>query len=167
MEIRIADLADKTEIITLYERSQNATGIPDPTLIPPGELGQKLYERHAFHRYIAIEAGRIVGHALTEEPNPAHAEKWRYALQESDDPLVEMGGAFVDPTLSGKGIWTGLLKHSIDVIGKSGAHPVTATWSTNEHVKRTLLSQGGINAGRQFTPLGSVDLFVFLLHNVH
>jgi GNAT superfamily N-acetyltransferase len=163
MEIRAADLADKAEIIALYERSQLATGLPNPALIPPGELGQKLYERHAIERLVAVEVGRIVGHAMIEEPNLVHEEMWRQALQYTNNPLLEMGAAFVEPTHSERGIWTSLLLHRIETIRSVGAHPVTATWITNEHVKRTFEKNGGINAGRQITPFGDVELFVFQL----
>jgi GNAT superfamily N-acetyltransferase len=163
MEIRAADLKDKAEIIALYERSQFATSLPNPALIPPAELGQRLYDRQAIERFVAIEGGRIVGHAMIEEPNSEHEEIWRQALDNTCDALVEMGAAFVEPALSGQGIWSSLLLHRIILIRKAGAHPVTATWDTNEHVKRTFKSYGGINAGRQTTPLGEVALFVFQL----
>ena len=74
-----------------------------------------------------------------------------------------MGAAFVEPALSGRGIWTALLHHRIKAIRETSAYPVTATWSVNEHVKRTFRSHGGMYATRQSTPLGEVDLFVFQL----
>jgi GNAT superfamily N-acetyltransferase len=163
MNIRVADLADKAEIIALYERSQLATALPNPELIPPAELGQRLYERHAIERFVAIEGGRIAGHAMIEEPNPGHEEAWRQALDDTNGALMEMGAAFVEPALSGRDIWSSLLLHRINLICKAGAHPVTATWNTNEHVKRTFKSYGGIHAGQQTTPLGEVALFVFRL----
>ena len=161
MEIRAAGLADKRDIIAMYERSQLATGLPNPAFIPSSKLGQMLYNRHAIERFVAIETGQIVGHAIIEEPNPDHDQAWRHALNDTNGSLVEMGAAFVEPELSGYGIWTSLLLHRIRIIHLAGAHAVTATWSTNEHVKRTFAARGGIEAGRQSTHLGEVDLFVF------
>ncbi len=161
MKIRTATLSDKSEIIALYERSQSATGLPNPVLIPPSELGSKLYQRRTFERFVTIQAGRIVGHAMTEQPNQQHEAAWRSALDDTEERLVEMGAAFVEPALSGRGIWTSLLLHRIKIIRDVGSYPVTATWSSNEHVKRTFLANGGISAGRQSTAYGDVNLFVF------
>lgn len=161
MEIRIAKESDRLNIIALYERSQLATGLPDPAFTPQSELGMRLYQRHAITRLVAIEAGQIVGHAMIEEPNSDHEAVWRIGLQDTGKPLIEMGAGFVDPTFFGQGIWTSLLRHRLQIIRARGAYPVTATWSRNEHVKRTFLANGGIAAGRQVTPFGDVDLFVF------
>lgn len=161
MEIRVAKLTDKAEIIALYERSQDVTLLPDPTLTPRSELGQRLYERPALERYVATAVGTIIGHALIEPPNPNHVEIWRRSLGAADNTLIEMGGAFVEPALSGQGIWTSLLLHRIDLIRKRSAIPVSATWSVNEHVKKTFQKYGGVQAGRQSTRFGDVELFVF------
>ncbi len=157
----MADSTDQAEIIALYERSQDATLLPDPTLLPRNELGQQLYDRPALERFVATAVGKIIGHALIESPNPNHVEVWRRSLDNTDITLIEMGGAFVEPALSGQGIWTALLLHRIDFIRKQSAVPATATWSVNEHVKKTFQKYGGIQAGRQSTRFGDVDLFVF------
>lgn len=161
MIIREARLNDSPEIINLYERSQAATGLPNPLIIPPGELGGRLYTRKAIKRYVATEAGIILGHGLIERPNDEHTTKWQEVLNNPAGKLIEIGGAFVDPDLSGRGIWTGLLLHSLTEIRKLSAAPVTATWSQNEHVKRVYKKHGGIYAGTQDTQQGAVDLFVF------
>lgn len=161
MEIRVASPSDQNEIISLYARSQAATELPNPIFIPQKELGQHLYARKAMERYVTTEAGKIIGHALIEPPNPAHVTTWRQAVDDSNVELIEMGGAFVEPTLSGRGIWTALLLHRIEIIRRQSAVPVTATWAQNEHVKRTLLTHGGVDAGVGPTPLGEVRLFVF------
>jgi hypothetical protein len=62
-------------------------------------------------------------------------------------------------SLSGLRIWTNLLPKRIHIIREAGSNPVTETWSTNEHVKRTLLSHGG-NAGQQVISSGVVNLLV-------
>jgi GNAT superfamily N-acetyltransferase len=129
--------------------------------MPRSKLGERLYGRLAMERYVATEAGKVIGHALIEPANPAHVDAWGLSLGAADSTLVEMGGAFVEPSLSGQGIWTSLLLHRIDVIRKRSAVPVTATWSVNEHVKRTFQKFGGVQAGRQSTSFGDVDLFVF------
>jgi GNAT superfamily N-acetyltransferase len=161
MEIRAADMADQAEIISLYERSQDATLLPDPVLSPRHELGKRLYDRPAIERYVAIESGKIIGHALIEPPNQNHVDAWRQTLKVTNLPLIEMGGAFVDPMLSGRGIWTSLLLYRIELIRKHSAIPVTATWSINEHVMKTFLKYGGVNACQRSTSLGEVALFVF------
>lgn len=161
MIIREALPAEKSEIINLHERSQAATGLPNPLIIPPGELGSRLYAREAIKRYVATEAGIILGHGLIELPNDEHVSKWQEALNSPAGKLIEIGGAFVDPDLSGRGIWTGLLLHRLTEIRKLSATPVTATWSHNEHVKRVFKKHGGIYAGTQDTQQGAVDLFVF------
>ncbi len=161
MLIRSASLSDAGEIISLLERSQHATGLPNPAYTPPETLGVTLYQRDAIERFVAVEAGQIVGHALIERSNPAHEANWRQALHGDLSPLIEMGGAFVEPTLSGRGIWTALLKYRMSRIRALDACPVTATWNTNGHVKRRFLELGGVSAGEVVTPRGVVDLFVF------
>ena len=161
MIIREALANDKPEIIYLYERSQAATGLPNPLIIPPAELGSRLYAHEAIKRYVATEAGKILGHGLIEPPNDEHTNKWRKALNDPAGKLIEIGGAFVDPDLSGRGIWTGLLLHHLTDIRTLSAAPVTATWTQNEHVKRVFKKHGGFYAGTQDTQQGVVDLFVF------
>lgn len=161
MEIRCADELDQAEISALYRRSQAATGLPDPDLLPPGSLGNRLYSRNAIERYVAVQAGSIVGHALIEPANAVQEQKWREAIDDADIRLLEIGGAFVEPQRFGTGIGTELLLHSIDRVRQLRARPVSATWSSNEHVKRTFQKHGGKCAGVQATPLGEVALFVF------
>lgn len=161
MEIREADLSDKDEIISLFEQSQRATGLPDPSRIASSQLGDYLYTRHAIERYVAVEAGRIVGHGLIEHPNPDNEADWRKALDDTLSELVELGGAFVNPAMGGRGIWSALLSHRLEIIRTSGSFPVAATWSSNEHVKRTFFRHGAVFAARKATPHGGVDLFVF------
>lgn len=162
MEIRIAEHADRLEIVGLYRRSQAATALPDPNLLPPSELDNHLYSRNAIERYVAVQAGSIVGHALTEPANAAQEQKWREAIDnDADIRLLEIGGAFVEPQLSDTGIGTELLLHSIDRVRQLRARPVSATWASNERVKRTFQKHGGKYAGVQATPLGEVALFVF------
>lgn len=161
MEIRAATSRDRNEIVSMYVRSQSDTGLPDPLHIPSTELGDRLYARHAIERYVAEDGGQIIGHGLIEQPNPANENIWRNALGSSTEPLIEMGGAFVEPRLGRQGIWSSLLLHRIEVIRSNGAIPVTATWSLNDHVKRRLEVYGGMKAGSQRTQHGDVDLFVF------
>lgn len=161
MEVRVATSADRREIVDLYIRSQHATGLPDPCVIPENELEDKLYERNALRRYVAVEAGRIVGHGLVEIANPDHEESWRDALNNYSDQLFEMGGAFVEPMLGRRGIWTALLSHRLKAIRDCDAIPVAATWSENDHVKRKFATHGGVSAGVAYTQHGAVDLFAF------
>ncbi len=95
MEIRVANIGDQAEIVALYERSQDATSLPDPALIPRSELGKRLYDRPALERYVATVAGQIVGHALIEPPNPEHFDAWQQCLGNTSTPLIEMRGAIV------------------------------------------------------------------------
>lgn len=163
MEIRSASLKDRAEIVRMLERSQLMTGLPDPRRIPANELDERLYARRAIERYVAVDDGRIVGHGLIEEANPNHEVVWRSVLPCTTESLIEMGGAFVEPKLGRLGIWTALLRHRIEVIRDNGSIPVSATWSENEHVRRKFEVYGGINAGRQYTEHGDVDLFAFPL----
>ncbi len=162
MEIRKAKRSDRAEIVRLYQRSQAATLLPNPAIYPPNELGKLLYARKAIERYVAVMAGRIVGHGMIEEPNPEHMPVWRKGVNASKNVrLIELGGAFVDPALSGRGIWRSLLVYRLNDVRERGAVPVCGTWSQNKHVKRTLLQFGATEVGTQQTPAGEVTLFVF------
>lgn len=163
MEIRVASLRDKDEIVSMYERSQLVTGLPDPQYVPANELGDRLYSRHAIERYVAIDESQIVGHGLIELANPIHEDAWRRVLGDDTSRLIEMGGAFVEPKLGRLGIWSALLLHRITIIRELGGVPVSATWVENEHVKSRFTKYGGLSAGRQTTPKGEVDLYVFPL----
>jgi GNAT superfamily N-acetyltransferase len=144
-------------------RSQEATGLPDPRFISPDELGNHLYARHALERCVAIEMGRIVGHALVELPNPEHLDIWRSGLDTTQsEVMLELGGAFVAPSLARSGIWSALLRHRLELVRTQYAStPVTATWSQNEHVKRKFIQLGGKEVGEKITDGGTVSLFVF------
>ncbi len=161
MEIRLARPDDRDEIVSMYERSQEATGLPYPQHVPKMELGKRLYARAAIHRYVAVDKQKIVGHGLIEYANQSHITEWQAALDYPTAPLLEMGGAFVEPTLGRLGIWTALLSHRIDVIRDTGATPVSVTWAQNEHVKKKFITFGGIITCRKPTAHGDVDLFIF------
>jgi GNAT superfamily N-acetyltransferase len=161
MEIHKAVENDRNEIVELYKKSQASSGIPNPDFNLPDELGEKLYDRKAIERFVAIKAGKIVGHAMIEVPNSLHVPLWIKALGNEEAELIEMGGAFVDPEFSGLGIYSAILVHRLWVIRLLNATPTAATWSQNEHVKKTLRLYGGIDAGRQTTPAGDLNLFVF------
>ena len=162
MEIRRAVASDKDEIVELYLKSQTATGIPNPTLNPPDELGQKLYNRHAIERFVAIEAGRIVGHGLIQEPNPDNVEFWLMGVKDKNIPLIELGADFVDPDYMRRGIWTALLLHRLNyVVEEFDSVPVSATWDQNHHVKRSFIKYGGTVVGLKAVQEGMVRLFVF------
>lgn len=145
----------------MYERSQDATGLPDPRYVPRHELGERLYARHAIERYVALIDGRVVGHGLTEPPNPQHEDAWRAKLSSKEDQLIELGGAFVEPSFARAGIWSALLLHRVEAVRKKNAIPVSATWSTNKHVRDRFELCGGVYASRQVVGAGEVDLFVF------
>lgn len=162
MEIRKAHDSDRPEIVELYLKSQAATGIPNPTFNPPGELGQKLYDRNAIARFVAIEAGRIVGHGLIQEPNPENTEFWLMGIKDKNIPLIELGADFVDPDYMRRGIWTALLLHRLNyVVETFDSVPVSATWEQNHHVKRSFLKHGGTVVGLKAVREGMVRLFVF------
>jgi GNAT superfamily N-acetyltransferase len=161
MEIREANINDRMEIVDLHIRSQAATRLPDPELIAPEALGNRLYAREAIKRYVAVDVGRIVGHGLIEVPNPRHMKSWRSTSVVSNRPMIELGAAFTDPELAGRGVWTALLKHRLQVVRDYEAIPVAATWTQNEHVKRTFLHNNAVEAGVQPTSAGNVSLFVF------
>lgn len=162
MEIRKAEVIDRIEIVELYQKSQAASGIPNPFYNPPSELGQKLYDRKAIERYVAVEAGRIVGHGLIEEPNSENISLWLTGISNKNIPLMELGGDFVDPNYSKLGIWTALIIHRLNyVVERLDSIPVSATWSQNEHVKRTFRKLGGTEVAIKAVPEGEVSLFVF------
>ncbi|NCU37819.1 hypothetical protein EOL96_02035 [Candidatus Saccharibacteria bacterium] len=163
MQIRKAESGDRNEIVDLYIRSQEATGLPDPDFLPVNKLGDHLYARHALERCVAIDMGRIVGHALVELPNPEHLKIWRNGLSaEQADKILELGGAFVEPTLGRAGIWTALLIHRLDLVrAKYENIPVSATWTCNDHVKKRFAKLGGKKVGEQLTGGGPVSLYVF------
>jgi GNAT superfamily N-acetyltransferase len=160
VEIRPVIENDREEIVSLYRQSQEATGIPDPSFIPPDDLGNHLFSRKAITRYVAVEFGSILGYAHIEEPNPEHIEQWS---KETNNPsLIELGGAFVDPERTGKGIWKALLIHRLHIVSKElNAQAVSCTWLQNEHVKRTFIAYGGREIGQKLTPGGIICLFVF------
>jgi GNAT superfamily N-acetyltransferase len=161
MEIKTADPSHNIEITELYIRSQAATQLPNPAAISPSKLGELLYSRDAIERYVAIEAGEIVGHAAIENPNNMHEPLWRQRLVNKDQSLIEIGGIFVEPRLYGNFIGRALLQHSLIAVRKLAAVPVAATWSSNIHFMKVMKLYGGIDAGSQSTPLGDVKLFVF------
>lgn len=162
MEIRKAEAIDKLEIVELYKKSQAVMGIPDPIHNPPYELGQKLYDRKAIERYVAIEAGRIIGHGLIEEPNPENIALWLTGVSNKNIPLIELGGDFVDPDYSKLGVWSALLIHRLNyIVEHLDSIPVSATWSQNEHVKRTFRKFGGAEVAIKVVPEGEISLFVF------
>lgn len=138
MIIREAYETDKAEIIALYQNSQNVTGLPSPMLIPPSELGDRLYQRNAIKRYVSIEHEKIIGHGMIETPNPEHLEDWQDAINDDNVEFIELGAAFVDPSKFGRGIWSALLTHRLRVVRSMGAIPVSVTWTSNLHVQNTL-----------------------------
>lgn len=158
--IREALMVDKEKIIALYRKSQLATGLPNPIHYPPETLGMKLYDRKAVKRYIAEENGTIIGHGMVEIPNPDNVQVWSSILNDKNSKMLELGGAFVDPDRSGEGIWSKLLNHRIEYVKSVGAVPVSATWSSNDHVKRIFYKLGGVEAGTKKLPVGSISLFV-------
>jgi GNAT superfamily N-acetyltransferase len=162
MEIRKPDEHEKNEIVQLYKKVQLLTGIPNPDYVSPDDLEGRIYSERAIERYVIDHLGRIAGHALIELPDPGHVDVWKAAIgTDAQSTMIELGGAFVDPTLKGLGVWTALLKHRLEVINEIDAIPVSATWTQNHHVKRTFQKYGGEEVGRQRLPAGEVSLFVF------
>ena len=160
MVIREATIADKVRIIALYRKSQAATGLPDPLHFPPETLGMRLYDRKAVKRYVAEDKGTIIGHGMVELPNPENIQVWNRIINNKKLTMLEIGGAFVDPERSGEGIWSKLLQHRINYVKSVGAVPVSVTWSSNDHVKRTFYRLGGVEAGTRNLEVGSISLFV-------
>lgn len=160
MIIREATLNDKLEIISLYKRSQLATGLPDPALIPPEELGDRLYARNAIGRYVAVDDQAIVGHGLIEPANQDHLSEWQRAIGASQSELIELGAAFVEPSKTGNGIWSALLAYRLDIVRRMGAIPVSVTWSVNEHVKSHFIKLGGNEIAQKITDAGDISIFV-------
>jgi hypothetical protein len=162
MEIRLADIADKANIIALYERSQAASGIPDPAYTLPEELGTQLYGRNALARFVVMQTGVIIGHTMIEHANQIHCPQWQTAIGPSNKTLLEIGGAFVEPTSTRQGVFGSLLSRCLKVIREDHqAVPVSATWSANEHVMRTFARQGGVDIGTKATERGEIHLFIF------
>ena len=160
MVIREATTEDKVKIIALYKKSQAYTNLPDPNHFPPEKLGQYLYGRKAIKRFVVTDNDEIVGHGLIEKANIDHINQWLKVIQKQKPVLYELGGAFVDPDLRGQGIWTMLLKHRLAFVRSIGGVPVTVTWSSNEHVKRTFFKLGGVEVGTKKLVVGSISLFV-------
>ncbi len=161
MEIRVALESDRSEIVDLYQRSQAATGIPNPNVYPPERLGDGLYARDAIERYVATAQGQIVGHGLIEHPNPLSVSFWKSGLVNEQSNIIEFGGAFVDPSQMRKGIYAELLNHRLRVIRELGAIPVSATWGQNVHVQEKFILAGGREVARQQIAAGELCLFVF------
>ncbi len=159
--LRQATSADKAEILALSHKSQAATGMPDPTIIPPEQLESWIYTPRVRERFVAIRSGRIVGHAVIEEPNPGDLPIWRQSAPKGAK-LLELGGAFVDPNLAKQGIWTKLLEHRLQLIRDQGAVPVSATWMQNEHVKRVFKAHGGTEIAVAPPDAPIISLFIFL-----
>ena len=161
MKIRIALESDRSEIVNLYQRSQAATGIPNPDFYPSESLGDELYSRDAIERYVTTSQGKIIGHGLIEHPNPLSLSLWKNGIKEHEAELIELGGAFVDPTLIRNGIYTELLHYRLNIIRKLGAIPVSATWAQNIHVQKIFTTAGGREVARQQIQAGELRLFVF------
>lgn len=162
MEIRKPLEHEKDEIVQLYKKVQSLTGIPNPDYVSPDDLEGRIYSERAIERYVVSHLGRIAGHALIELPDPGHTGIWKAAIgPASQSPMLELGGAFVDPALKGMGMWTALLEHRLQAIEERDAIPVSATWVQNQHVKRTFQRYGGVEVGQQQLPAGEVSLFVF------
>ena len=162
MEIRCAHEADRQQVVDLYRRSQLATGLPNPSFLPPEQLETQLYSRPAINRFVAIEANQIIGHCVIEPPNPRHIPAWLGGLPANQSlPLLEIGGGFVEPSKMRSGIGSLLLAHSIEVVKAFPATPVSATWQQNEHVKRMFKVHAGKEVGSQVIEQGTVSLFVF------
>jgi len=162
MEIRRAVASDRNEIVELYLKSQAATGIPNPTFNPPDELGQKLYNRHAIERFVAIEAGRIVGHGLIQEPNPDNIDSWLSRSVDKNIRIIELGAGFVDPDYTKLGIWTALLIHRLNYVDEGfDSVPVSATWDKNKHIINSFRQFGGYDVELKAVPEGMLRLFVF------
>lgn len=160
MKIREAVPSDKEEIVALYKRSQESTGIPNPAFKPPEILGTYLYSRNAIGRYVVAEEGNIIGHGLIEVANPEHVGDWNVANGHKQQEIIELGGAFVDPSKSGRGVWSSLLIHRLEIVRSLGALPVSVTWSSNEHVKKRFIELGGREVGQKVTKEGEISLFV-------
>ena len=162
MEIRTANINEKDEIISLYKKVQAKTGIPNPQYVSPDDLEGRLYSERAIERYVVTYLGKIAGHGLIELPDPGHFDIWHAGLGGNQgEQMIELGGAFSDPDLKGRGLWTSLLEYRLDIIRDKLATPVSATWMQNEHVKRTFRKFGGEEVGKQSLPAGDVSLFVF------
>ncbi len=162
MEIRKITESDRDEIVRLYQKSQAATHIPNPDFYPPDSLDTELYSRDALDRYVAVMDQKIVGHGLIENPNPISLDFWLNGMPPSNNArLLELGGAFVDPDFSRKGIYSELLSHRLNIIRKMGAIAVSATWITNIHVQRQFMKEGGEEVARQKVPAGVLCLFIF------
>jgi GNAT superfamily N-acetyltransferase len=168
IDIRHATVRDKEEILDLLTKSQTATTIPNPEVYPPSELKKFLYHTRVYedHRYVATakNTGRILCHAVMEQPNPLHIPRWVAGLVTNSNnlKLVELGGFFVDPEFEGQGIMTQLLNFQLEVVRKTmNAKPVSATWihsEYNERIKRMFRKVGGIHVGTDNSQL--LDLFV-------
>jgi GNAT superfamily N-acetyltransferase len=159
--IRRAHESDRAGIVDAYERSQRATGIPDPTYCPPEMLGERLYKRMAVGRFVAARLGYIVGHGLVELPNPDNIQAWLKGSKHKPEHLLELGGAFVHPDYAGQGIWTALLEHRLEFVRSTGKTAVTATWSQNEHVRRVFEHHGAKQVGEKPVDGGDIALYRF------
>lgn len=160
MIIREAHPADRGQIVALHEKSQQATGLPNPAIVPPTELGDRLYARDAINRYVAVDQESIIGHGLIEHPNPEHLAQWREATINDERPLVELGGAFVDPSRIGEGVWSTLLFHRLYVVRSMGAIPVSVTWSVNHHVRNHFKEIGGMEIAQKKVGDSEISLFI-------
>ncbi len=159
MIVREAMACERDEIVALYESSQRATGLPDPRVVPPQELGEKLYARRAIGRYVAADASGIHGHGLIEPANPEHMNEWHAAA--GGATFIELGGAFVDPERSGEGIWSELLAYRLNIVRSLGAVPVSVTWASNAHVMRGFERSGGRELARKTAALGAISIYMF------
>ncbi len=162
MIIREALPEDRSEIAALCRRSQLATRVPNPDFYPPEELGDRLYARQAIGRYVVeSSSGAIYAHGLIEQPSPEHLEQWSSRSDSDTTRFIELGGAFVEPTQSGKGIWSALLAHRLGVVRAMDATPVSVTWAHNLHVMRQFERVGGREVGQKATAMGALCLYRF------
>ena len=161
LTIRPAEERDRPELIRLYELSQQATGIPNPAVIAPSELGRRLYQRQAVRRLVAERAGKLIGHGLVELPNPDNIPDWLNGSARKPEHLLELGGAFVHPEHSGQGVWTTLLERRLEYVRSITKTAVAATWSQNTHVMRRFDQFGGTHLGSRNVKGGNIELFRF------
>lgn len=164
--VRLAEERDREGSIELYRLSQRVTGIPDPRFVPENLLEQRLYDGLVLKRYVAEHAGKLIGHALVELPNPPHIPQWIGDTKLRPQGILELGRAFVHPDYFGQGVWTELLRRRLSFVEEEvGRTAVAATWIQNDHVKQTFERFGAVHVGDKPVADGEISLYRFDRHS--
>ena len=75
-----------------------------------------------------MDLGRVIVRGLIELAISSHGNLWQNGLKNDEDrKIIELGGAFVDPSYSRCGVWTQMLKHRLAVVRNMESITISVT----------------------------------------